>query len=78
MNTMKKIIFLGIATIIMLSAVSCNKMCQCTRTYENPDFPTDIYDVNLAEAGLKKCSDLNVVTEDAYGRTIIECVKKPM
>jgi hypothetical protein len=74
---MKKTIFLCIAAIIfMLSAVSCNKMCQCTRTYENPNIPTDIYDVNLAEAGLNKCSDLNVITEDANGRTIIECVKK--
>ena len=77
MNKMKKIILLSTTAIIfMLFAASCNKMCECTRSYENPAFETEHYDVNLEEAGLDKCENLNVVFEDPSGRTTIECVKK--
>jgi hypothetical protein len=74
---MKKVITLSVvAVILMLTAASCNKMCVCTETHEDPNIPTEIYERDLESAGLKKCSDLDIIIEDAYGRTIIECVNQ--
>lgn len=73
---MKKTFFCIATIIFMLSAVSCNKICECTKVHEDPSIPTEIYEMELAATGMKKCSDLNLVTENASGRTTITCVKK--
>lgn len=74
---MKKIVTFCVATVfMMLVAVSCNRICVCTDTHENPNIPTNVYDVDLGAAGLKKCSDMDMVIDDPTGRTIVKCVNK--
>jgi hypothetical protein len=74
---MKKMIFISAAALLMtIAASSCNKMCVCTTTYEDPNYPSETEEVDLRDAGQKKCSDLNIVIDRPNGRTTIECVKK--
>lgn len=74
---MKKMIFTSAVALLMtIVTASCNRICVCTTTYEDPNYPTQIEEVNLKDAGQKKCSDLNIVIDRPNGRTTIECVKK--
>lgn len=72
----KVIVFCAIFALLALFTTSCNVTCECTETHEDPSIPTEIYDVTTDAGGVRKCSDLDQMMEDASGRTYIKCVKK--
>ncbi len=69
---MKRVVLLGIATMIVLGFVSCNKTCTCEEYCEDNTTPMNVYTEHIGT--FESCSNLGG-SEVQFGDCIVVNVK---